>query len=271
MRLYGASVTKYTTWIERIDDNKRISEMTQYLREGDEMHHGKFCPNNITEKTLIDQTFIPQGEFDPDNPPLCPNEIPSATLNIESVRHTPPERLAGVFIDGELSTWAQQHNCDGRMQMALNYTAVAPGEIRLTGTSILFDPQDGNRCRVVAMASPDRMLCTDDSIWLLGKKSISFKDDVTIQRYSWDGNLIGEVTLKNSSIGEPGRIVGFYVKPKELGIEYVTYVGETRKGNMLCHRVTAQESLSERVHGFDEERVNAAFSDWLPGCAGLQH
>ena len=57
MRLHGASVYKYTTWVERTSDQKRLSELTWYFREGDEVFHGKHCPENPSEDNLVRQTL----------------------------------------------------------------------------------------------------------------------------------------------------------------------------------------------------------------------
>ncbi len=266
-RPYGAAVYKYTTWIERISDKKRLSEMTQYFRQGDEMFHGKHCPDDITEKTLIDQTFIPQGTFDPNRPLPCRSDITPQIVYLDSIPALPVKKLTNVFPDIRNPLWKQQYNCVGKMESNSTYSEVNPGEIALTGTAILFDSEEGNRCSVSAMASPDRMLCSDDAIWLLGRKTLSSNDDFTIQKYSRHGALVSEVTLKGSSISH-GRIIGFYQDSDEIALELVSFVGN--KGEALCRRFSAkvpQPVFREKEN--NQENLMKSIAKWLPGCAGL--
>ncbi|MBN8780782.1 hypothetical protein [Thiobacillus sp.] len=264
---YGAAVYKYTTWIERISDKKRLSEMTQYFREGDEMFHGKHCPGDITEKTLIDRTFMPTGTFDPKKPSSCRNVKAPHTTYLDSSPVLPPKKLTGVFPKIENPLWKQQYACTGKMESHPTYSEVGVGEIALTGTAIFFDSEEGNRCSVSAMASPDRILCSDDAIWLLGRKSRSQKDNLTIQKYSLHGDLISEVTLKGSAMSG-GRIIGFYQDSGEIAIEFLSFVGN--QGEALCHRFSAKvpESIFGKKDGDQEEAIKL-FAKWLPGCASL--
>lgn len=57
MKKYGAAVYKYTAWVERNSDKKRLSELTWYFREGNEIFHGKHCPENPSEQELIFKTL----------------------------------------------------------------------------------------------------------------------------------------------------------------------------------------------------------------------
>ena len=56
---HGVSVYKYTTWLERRSDGKRLSEMTWYFREGDEVFHGKHFPQPpLGIEQLVEQTLM---------------------------------------------------------------------------------------------------------------------------------------------------------------------------------------------------------------------
>lgn len=60
---YGSAVYKYTVWVERNTDKKRLSERIWYLREGNEMFHGMLCPEHETDEELIAQTLtLPNPE-----------------------------------------------------------------------------------------------------------------------------------------------------------------------------------------------------------------
>lgn len=54
---YGAAVYKYTVWVERNTDKKRLSERIWYLREGNEIFHGTHCPEHETDEELIARTL----------------------------------------------------------------------------------------------------------------------------------------------------------------------------------------------------------------------
>ena len=268
-RPYGAAVYKYTTWIERISDKKRLGEMTQYFREGDEMFHGKHCPSDVSEKTLIDRTFMPTGTFDPKKPMSCRNVKTPHIAYLDSLPVLPPKKLTGMFPDIKNPTWKQQYGCIGKIESYSTYSEVSEGSFALTGTAMLFDSEEGNRCSVSAMASPDRILCSDDAIWLLGRKTRSLKDDLTIQKYSRHGALISEVTLKGSgSAISAGRIIGFYQDSGEMAIEFVSFIGN--QGEALCHRFAAKapESVFGEIER-EQEKVMKSFGKWLPGCGRL--
>ena len=139
LKLHGAAVYKYITWIERNSDQKRLSEMTQYFRQGDEMFHGKHCLENITEKTLIDKTFIPLGIFNPDVMPLCANENSPLSLDIESERLTPAMKLSNIFPDISNPTWKREYHCGSLTESRKTYSRISSSEIMLSGTELLFD------------------------------------------------------------------------------------------------------------------------------------
>jgi hypothetical protein len=66
-RPYGVAVYRYTTWIERTIDRKRMSEMTWYVRQGDEIFHGKHFPDPPPkDEELIARTL----QWSPPNPSL---------------------------------------------------------------------------------------------------------------------------------------------------------------------------------------------------------
>ena len=268
LKLHGAAVYKYITWIERNSDQKRLSEMIQYFRQGDEMFHGKHCPENITEKTLIDKTFISVGALNPDDLPLCASESLSTYLVFESVRLLPPLKLSNIFPDIGNPTWNRQYHCDSLTESRKTYSRISSSEIRLSGTQLLFDAETGNRCRSIAMSDPDRMVCTDDSIWLIGRKGISYREDLIIQKYSRNGALISETLLKNSTVGKPSRIVGFQENQHEIKVELITY--EQKKGDVLCHQISAPKTsiTSESASSIDAS-ISKILTELLPGCSGL--
>ncbi len=265
-KLQDVSVYKYITWIERISDKKRLSEMIQYFREGDEVFHGKHCPDGITEKSLIDQTFIPQGNFNPAAPQPCQNNKPPSVEHLVTSKTLPPKILANVY-PNETITWKRQYNCEDKMEFNSISKKASNGSIELSGTAILFDAEDGNRCQAIAMADPDRMVCSENAIWLIGRNSFSWKNDISIQKFSRNGNLIAEVILNDTAIPEANRIVGYNEKANEISIEYITYVGN--KVDVLCHRLTASKTASPAIDlATDQIKMNELLSKWLPGCSG---
>jgi len=58
-RPVGTAAYRYTTWIERRSDGKRLSEMIWYFREGDEVFHGRHFPSPPpTEEQLLERTLL---------------------------------------------------------------------------------------------------------------------------------------------------------------------------------------------------------------------
>lgn len=57
LKIYGIRVTRDKLWIERLRDQKRMSEATYFFRESYDVYYkGRFC-GYVSPKELIDATF----------------------------------------------------------------------------------------------------------------------------------------------------------------------------------------------------------------------
>lgn len=117
------------------------------------------------------------------------------------------------------------------------------------------------------MFAPGRILCSQEGIWLIGRKN-SYKDDLAIKKYSWQGSLASEITLKNTAELDIRQIVGFRDEANHFAIEFITK--EQEKG-LSCKKLIFKNILpgtNERIINLQEE-TEVLFNNWLPGCSGL--
>lgn len=261
-RMYSAAVYKYVTGIERISDGARLAEMTQFFREGDEVFHGKFCPANISERDLVLATFrMPEGKVATSGTyPNCEG-LGTEKIILAKTGSSPATPVKGIKPDIRDPKWQRHLSCQGKTEIDNIYSTVGPGETRLTGTRLLFDGKDGKRCQAQAMAAPDRIICTSDGIYLIGRKTISYHDDISVEKFSVNGSLMLDVSIEQTSQG-PGRIVGYQETTDQLAIDFLSIEGERAR----CQSIVARKSGEFRSTLLPTQQD---FSQYLPGCAGL--
>lgn len=268
IRIDAGPYYKYETHIERISDGHRIAELTTYHRPGDELFHGKSCPASISEADLVAATFLRpnvdsgagvMAERATDRYTDCPKTNP-AILTLTGTTLMPPIQLGQLRPRTNDPTWARELSCQGKTEISLDYTK-NDSSTRLTATTILFEDSNAKRCIVRAMASPDRIICARDATYLIGRKSTSFHDDISVAKYSKEGALVSIVTLPNTALG-PGRIVGYEESAKQFSIEFVAFEGQ----KATCRKIVADKPQNA-VESLLPPR--SLFAQNFPGCAGL--
>lgn len=262
---FGVTVDRHTTRIVRTSDGKILSEMILYFRGGDEVFHGRHCPGGITERDLIDQTFLAPSGLGSRNPGTCANRYATQTITVDLTHYS------NTGTRGNLDTpwWragrsAPHSGCAGRTEIQPHYEQVAPGETQLTATSLLFDPPSGERCRAFAMASPDRIVCSEHDIRLFGRKTISHGDDLMIQRYSRDGTLVSETVLIGTGRHSRARIVGVREDAQRVSVEFLDPGQDP--DHWPCRRTVVEKPVAAANAPVTQPHLAEFVADWLPGC-----
>ncbi len=261
-KIYSAAIYKYTTSIERIADGVRISEMIRFHREGDEFFKGKTCPAGISDHDLVRATFHPPSGQVVSNRdfPSCGESNPK-NITLTKAGHALTDSLKNLKPDLKKPMWQREIMCNGKTEIDSVYTKHSGGT-RLTGTRLLFDNSEGMRCQAQAMADPDRIICSRDGIYLIGRKTVSLKDNISIEKFSTNGKLTAKADIEQSDTGYR-RIIGYRETGNELAIDYVSFGGSS----VECKSIIAKKSKD------DEMVLLPAHEDveqYLPGCARLR-